>query len=60
MASDMSSSEDGMSDIEIRSCIIKQMWNYSCIYDKSDPEHSRHDKIEIYEAVGLLFGLTCK
>ena len=61
MASDTSSNEDGMSDIKIRSCIIGEMQNYTCIYDKSDPEHSRHDrKIEIYEAIGLLVGLTCK
>ena len=61
MASDTSSSEDGMSDIEIRSHIIEEMRNYSCIYDKSNPGHSRHDrKIEIYEAIGLLVGLTCK
>ena len=61
MASDTSSSEDGMTDIEIRSCIIEKMRNYTCIYDKADPEHSRHDcEVEIYEAIGVIVGLTCK
>ena len=61
MAFHTSSSEDGMSDIEIRSHIIEEMRNYTCIFEKSDPEHSRHGcKIEIYEAIGLLVGLTCK
>ena len=61
MASDRSSSKDLLSDIEIRSHIIEEMRNYTSIYDKSDPQHSRHDrKIEIYEATGVLVGLTCE
>ena len=61
MALDTSSSEDGMSDIKIRSRITKERQNYTCIYDKSNPAHSRCDrKIEIYEAIGLLVSLTCK
>ena len=33
-----------MSDIKIRSHIIEEMQNYTCIYDKLDPEHSRCDR----------------
>ena len=37
------------------------MRNYTCIYDKADPEHSRRDcKVEIDEAIGVIVGLTCK
>ena len=37
------------------------MRNHTSVYDKSDPQHSRHDcNIEIYDAIGLLVGLTCE
>ena len=50
-----------LSDEEIKSRIIKEMQNYTFIYDKSDPEHDNQDKkICVYETIGALLGLDCE